>query len=210
VTRGDFERRTALPGPRIVLTGHMSFTPNHHAALHLIDRVLPRVRQTVPHVACDVVGADPRPELMARHDGRRVTVTGWVPDLRPWIAEATVYACPMLLGAGIKNKLLEAMAMGKAIVSTARGADGIEVHDGEHLLFAEDENEFAARIVELLCAPAQRHTLGTAARALAIERYSWDAAARAYERLYEQLMRQAQAPAAARRPAATATGAGAA
>jgi len=178
------------PRPRIILTGHMSFAPNHHAALRLLDRILPKVREAIPSVACDLVGADPSSELQARHDGDSVTVTGWVEDIRPWIARASVYACPMSLGAGIKNKLLESMAMAKAIVTTSRGCDGIAVRDGEQLLIADDESAFASKVIELLKNPARRRMLGASAQALAIERYSWDATTRAYDALYQRVVQE--------------------
>ena len=182
--------------PTVLFTGHLSFEPNREAALALVDEVLPRIRASVPNAVCTIVGADPPTELMRRHDGRRVFVTGRVADLRPYFDKAWVYVCPMRLGAGIKNKLLEAMAMEKAIVTTPRAVEGLPVRENEHLLLANDYPGMASRAVELLRNRERRGSLGRQARWLVSERYRWGTASLAYEQLYERLRsRQARTPA---------------
>ena len=176
-----------IQAPTLLFTGHLSFEPNREAARWLIDELLPRIRREVSHVVCAIVGADPTPDLLERQDARWVIVTGRVKDLRPYFEEASVYVCPMHLGAGIKNKLLEAMAMEKAIVTTPRAAEGLPVRDGEHLLLAEGAEGMAARVIELLYDPARREALGRQARRLVVERYSWELSSQAYEQLYQRL-----------------------
>ncbi len=185
--------------PALILTGHMSYGPNHDAAMYLIRDLLPRIRAHVPDVACWIVGAEPRPELIAQRDGDRLVVTGRVDDLRPWMAKATVYACSMRLGAGIKNKLLESMAMGKAIVTTRRGAEGLDIRHDEHALLVDDDDEgFIRHVVALLRSPQDRARLGQAARRFVLERHSWDATVAAYESLYRQVVDAAAAAQPAR------------
>ena len=179
---------TIFHAPALLFTGHMSFEPNRDAAMALIDDVLPRVRAQVPEAVCYIVGADPTADLTDRHDGRHVFVTGRVDDLRPYFAQASVYVCPMRLGAGIKNKLLEAMAMGCPIVTTRRGAEGLDVQDGTHVRLADTPEAIADGVLSLLRHPAEAAALRHAARAYVVERHSWDRVAETYEALYRLLV----------------------
>ncbi len=106
--------------------------------------------------------------------------------MRPYFGQAKVYLCPIRLGAGIKNKLLEAMAMGKAIVATSRGAEGLSFRNGEHLVIADDAEALADRTLELLRDAPRRDLLGRAARRLVMEKYNWDSAVRDYESVYRE------------------------
>ena len=173
--------------PTVLFTGHLSFEPNRDAARFLIDQLFPKIRQVIPEAVCAIVGADPTADLLAKHDGRSIFVTGRVDDLRPYFEKAGVYLCPMRLGAGIKNKLLEAMAMGKAIVTTSRGAEGLSFRDGEHLVIADDAEALVGRTLELLRDAPKRDALGRSARQLVLERYSWDSAVQEYESIYRRL-----------------------
>ena len=112
-----------------------------------------------------------------------MTVTGFVPDLRPALAEAAVYVCPLRLGAGLKNKLLEAMAIGKAVVTTTEGASGNAGTAGQHFLVQDYPASFAAAVVTLLRDPQRRQQLGAAARQLVSETYSWERAGAAFHQL---------------------------
>lgn len=185
----------ALPMPRaaepmVLFTGHMSFGPNDHAAHALLDEIMPAVRRQVPEAVCALVGAEPTPALLRRHDGRQTLVTGRVDDLRPYFQQATVYACPMRLGAGIKNKLLEAMAMGCAIVSTSSGAAGLRVKDGAQLLVRDASNALSDAVVQLMRDAALRRRLGEAARAYVAQCHSWDHVADQYDTLYTALVEE--------------------
>ena len=102
-----------------------------------------------------------------------VEAPGFVDDVRPSVARAAICIVPLRVGGGTRLKVLDAMAQGKAIVSTTLGAEGIDVQDGEHLVLADDAGAFADRIVRLLQCPAERLRLGEAARKRAEERYSW-------------------------------------
>ncbi len=174
------------PGRRILFTGALGAPANEQAALRLVRRILPRVRERVPEAAVELVGRAPGPAVRALA-GEDVRVVADVPDLRPWLWAAPVYACPMAGGTGIKNKLLEAMAAGAPAVATPLACQGLEVRDGEHLRIAADDDGFAAALAELLTDPAAGARLAGAARAYVSARHDWDAVSRAYQAVYEEI-----------------------
>jgi len=116
---------------------------------------------------------DPTPAVRALAVEYGVTVTGRVDDVRPFIAEAAVYIVPLRIGGGTRLKIFEAMAMGKPIVSTTIGAEGLPVDDGLHLLLADSDEAFAHALVRLLQNQTERARLGDAARHLVKERFDW-------------------------------------
>ncbi|MGC8839804.1 MAG: glycosyltransferase, partial [Anaerolineae bacterium] len=144
----------------LVFTGKMDFRPNVDAVLWFAEEVLPRVRERVPDVRFWVVGQRPHPRLAALRKDPVITLTGSVEDTRPYIAGAAVYVAPLRIGGGTRLKLLEAMAMARAVVATRLGAEGYEVRDGRELLLADDAETFAAAVVSLLRDPARREALG--------------------------------------------------
>jgi glycosyltransferase involved in cell wall biosynthesis len=157
----------------IVFTGKMDFRPNVDAVLWFAQEVLPLVRREVPEAHFWVVGQKPHPRLAALGDHPGVTLTGWVEDVRPYISRAAVYAVPLRIGGGTRLKVLEAMAMGKAIVSTSLGCEGFDLVPGQELLMADAPADFAAAILRLFRDSAQRQRLGRAARRFAVSRYEW-------------------------------------
>ncbi len=174
----------------LVFTGKMDFRPNVDAMLWFAEEVLPRVRQQAPHVHLWIVGQRPHPRLAPLRNNPAVTLTGYVEDTRPYIAGATVYVAPLRIGGGTRLKLLEAMAMEKAIVATRLGAEGYEVRDGEELLLADDAETFAAAVLSLLADAEKRAALGRAARRFVERCYDWQVLAPRIERLYEQAPRR--------------------
>ena len=172
---------------RIVFTGVMSYAPNVSAAELLARRVFPRVRAARPSARLAIVGRSPAPRVSALA-GPGVEVTGAVPDIRPWLTSSQVYACPMVSGTGIKNKLLEAMASELACVATPLALQGIDVEPGRDLLVGADEEALAAHIVRLLDDDERARALGRAARAYVSANHDWAAVARAYVRVYEEAM----------------------
>jgi len=188
----------ASPSNSLVFTGSMDWLPNEDAMLHFCRDILPRVRAKAPSVTLSVVGRAPTPAVTRLGDEDGITVTGRVDDVRPYVRDAAVYVVPLRVGGGTRLKIFEAMAMGKAIVSTTIGAEGLPVLDGEHLLIADDPQAFAAATVRLLQSPAERERLGTAARELVASRYEWSAVAGSLEEALVRLSTpQAGAPAAA-------------
>jgi len=170
----------------LVFTGKMDFRPNVDAVLWFAREVLPLVRREVPDAHFWVVGQRPHPRLAPLRENPAVTLTGYVEDTRPYIAGASVYVAPLRIGGGTRLKLLEAMAMGRAIVATRLGTEGYEVRDGEELLFADDAASFARAVVSLLKDPARRTALGQAARRFVEHRYDWSVLAPRIEALLEQ------------------------
>lgn len=158
----------------LVFDGTMDFRPNVDAALWFVKRVLPLVRADRPQVRFYIVGRNPSPEIVALADTPGVTVTGAVPDTRGWVARATVYVVPMRMGGGVRLKVLQAMSMGCAIVSTPMGAEGIFIRPNKDIMLARTPIDFALNILTLLQDRSQRVELGISARERAVDRYTWD------------------------------------
>jgi protein-tyrosine-phosphatase/glycosyltransferase involved in cell wall biosynthesis len=175
----------------LVFTGSMDWHPNEDAVLHFLHAVLPRIRKEVPDVSFTVVGRNPGARLRAAADEAGVLVTGTVEDIRPHVATAAVYVVPLRIGGGTRLKIFEALAMGKAVVSTGVGAEGLPLAPGSHFLQADAPEEFARAVVGLLRDPVRRRSLGEAGRRLVETRFSWPTVAEILEtRLGEALDRR--------------------
>jgi len=159
--------------PTLVFTGTMDFRPNVDAVLWFARQVLPLVRAEVANAHFVIVGQRPHRRLDELRGDPAITLTGWVEDTRPYIAEAAVYVAPLRMGGGTRLKLLEAMAMGKPVVATRLGAEGFPVTHGRELLLVDTPSDFAAAVVGLLHAPERRIELGQAGRDFVEERYDW-------------------------------------
>ena len=171
---------------QLLFVGNYLHPPNISAALRLARDILPAVRKNVPDVRLDIVGAEPPSELM-RLNSERVTVTGRVVDVRPYLDRAAVFVAPLTSGGGMRVKMLEALAAGKAIVATPLAAEGLEVCNGDQLYLAETNADFAARIAELLVHPDLRASMASRARAWACTHLGWTRSIHEYERLYDSL-----------------------
>ncbi len=168
----------------LVFTGKMDFRPNVDAVQWFVP-ILARVRQAVPDARFFVVGQRPHPRLARLAANPAVVITGRVADTRPYIAGAAVYVVPLRVGGGTRLKVLEAMALGRAIVSTRLGVEGFDVADGRELRLADTPEAFARAVIELLWDPELRARLGAAARAFVEARYGWDRIVPDMERLYD-------------------------
>jgi sugar transferase (PEP-CTERM/EpsH1 system associated) len=172
----------------LVFSGSMDWLANEQAIFFFEEQILPRIRPRVPDVSLLVVGRDPSPrlrELAVRQPA--IKVTGTVEDVRPHMAKASVYVVPLLVGGGTRLKIYEAMAMGKTIVSTRLGAEGLDVKDGENIIFADDPAGFADCVVQSLQQPEQRSKMGAAARRWVTENYSWAAVTRTLDDVLQQV-----------------------
>lgn len=162
---------------RLVFTGSMDWLPNEDAMTYFCRDILPLVRAQEPDVTLSIVGRAPTPAVKRLADLEGVEVTGRVDDVRSYIARGAVYIVPIRIGGGTRLKIFEAMAMGRAIVSTTVGAEGLPVTHGDNVLIADDPTTFARDVVRLLRDPARRVQLEHAARQLVLERYDWSAVA---------------------------------
>jgi glycosyltransferase involved in cell wall biosynthesis len=172
-----------------VFNGVLDYRPNVDAALYLVDQIWPLVLEGCPQAQLSLVGRTPASEKRRlRRPG--VTVTGEVADLRPYLDRAAVVAVPIRIGGGTRLKVVESLALGKAIVSSSLGCEGIAVTPGRDLLIADDPRSFAERILELFANEALRRELGRNGRALVEHEYSWDLAGEQIESLLEVLAAQ--------------------
>lgn len=174
------------PHPHLVFVGTLSYPPNAEAVLHFCWHILPLIRAAAPDVHLTVVGQQPPPEVCALAD-TGITVTDTVPDVRPYLAAAQVVIVPLLQGAGTRLKILEALAMGKAVVSTGIGAEGLDLTHGCELLIAERDEDFAALTVQLLQCPSLRRQLGERGRARVVRDYDWHRIGGVLETAYQAL-----------------------
>jgi glycosyltransferase involved in cell wall biosynthesis len=174
----DYWQRSGPPStrPTIAFTGAMDYPPNIDAAIHLVNEILPLVRELVPNARVLIVGRDPVPEVRSLN-GSGVTVTGAVPDVRPYLEEAAVFAAPLRFAAGIQNKVLEAMAFQLPIVAYGPAVTGVLPASGEKppVETAEGPADCANRIVSLLHRVRAGERPGDAGRDFAARHFTWAA-----------------------------------
>lgn len=173
---------------RVATTGDYSWAPTADGLRFLVEEVWPRVRAAEPSARLSVVGRAPPTAIAARHGRDGVEVRGPVPDVRPEILRASVFAVPTRAGSGLRIKVLEAMALGRAVVSTPVGCEGIEARPGEHLRVASGAESLAAEIVRLLRDSDEAARLGRAAAAHVASRYGWPQVGARLDRIYSELV----------------------
>lgn len=175
----DVEEAKSRNGPLVVFLGSMDWEPNIDGVEYFCREVWPRVLESVPEARFRVVGRDPHPRVR-RLASESIEVTGTVPSVVEHLRAADVVVVPLRVGGGTRLKIFEAMAVGKAVVSTTVGAEGLDVTHGEDILLADDAESFSAAVTSLLRDASRRDTLGRAAAALAA-RYDWSVIARRFE-----------------------------
>ncbi len=173
------------PPPSLLFVGSYSHPPNVEAASRLVSGILPRLRERHPELVLHLVGENPPAGLT----GDGVVVTGRVPDVTPYLDAAAVVAAPLASGGGMRVKVLEALAAGKALVASARAIEGLDLLSGEQVIVAESDGEFADAISTLLGDDGARAALAGRARAWAVASLAAEESARAYEALYDSLDR---------------------
>ena len=180
-------RGTAVAEGSIVFTGLMTYRPNADGVRHFVTQILPRIRRTRPDAVFTAVGwglpADVRPLL-----GNGVIHTGRVDDIRPYLAKAAVVVVPLRIGSGTRLKVLEALAMGKAVVTTSIGCEGLAVEHERHVLIADDPVEFATAVLRLLADRDEAAGLGRRGRELVERLYGWDAVAARLASFHQSLL----------------------
>lgn len=158
----------------VAMSGVMRYAPNVEAALWFLGEVWPLVRRREPEARFLLIGRDPVPALAAWGGKDGVTVTGTVDEPADWLARAQVCVAPVRAAAGLQNKLLEAMAMGKAVVATPEANEGIAAVPDRDLRLAASPQAFADAVLELLAEPARRRALGEAARRFVEAKWTWE------------------------------------
>lgn len=176
---------------RVAFVASMDWLPNQDGAAWFVGEIWPKLREKHPNIRFQLVGRNPSSlvQNLAQQEG--VEVLGTVPDVRPYLAEAAVIVVPLLVGGGTRIKIFEAMAMGKPVVSTTIGAEGLKVtHDG-HILLADTVDDFTAAVSRLLSSAEERIRLGEAARKLVDENFSAEPVARQFEAICQKTIDQA-------------------
>ncbi len=166
----DFESEAPA---HLIYIGSMDWYPNEDAVSFFADEVLPQVQKNVPDVKFSIVGGNPSTQVQQLANREGVVVTGRVPEIKPYFAEATVFVVPLRIGSGTRLKILEALAMGKAVVSTSVGAEGLTLRDGEEILIADEPKDFAEAVIKLLTDPSLRKQIGEKGRERVEQDYDW-------------------------------------
>jgi glycosyltransferase involved in cell wall biosynthesis len=175
-----------LGNSSFVFHGNLEYAPNVQTAMEFAREIFPLIQKQVPQAVFNLIGAKPAKEIreIAAWPGIRLSAN--LPDLRESLCSSRVYVCPMRYGTGVKNKLLEAMALGLPIISYPEAVKGIACTPGKHLLVADDPQEFARLSLDLLHRPGRAEEIGRAARQFVEENFSWESRADSFEGLYRQ------------------------
>jgi glycosyltransferase involved in cell wall biosynthesis len=180
-------QQPALPSRQLVFVGQMGWFPNREGVQWFLDDIFPRILEQVPDAEFVVVGKPERLRIPATLRDR-VRLTGFVPDLSTIVQDAAACVVPLCSGSGTRLKVLEAMAFGKAIVTTSIGAEGIELEPGRDAIFADDADDFARAVVDLLGNPEAAVRLGAAARTRAEVQYDWHGIEASLRDIYSQAL----------------------
>ena len=174
----------------LVFHSHLGYAPNIEAALEFANDILPLVRQGVPDAVFHLVGANPDPKITALASRPGIRISANLPDLRPAVCSGQVYVCAIRHGTGLKSKMLEAMAMRMPIVGYPGSIVGLSGVAGKHYRVAQDPQEFAAHVIDLLRNESLAEKLARAGRELVEKDYSWESRARVYEELYQRVIEE--------------------
>jgi glycosyltransferase involved in cell wall biosynthesis len=188
VMQFQLEEAEVIPSD-IVFSGKMDYRPNVDAVLWFVDEVWPKIRAERPSTTFTIVGQKPHARLERLKSEPGITLTGWVDRIEPYLAGAKVFVLPFRVGSGTRLKLIEAMAAGKALVSTAVGAEGFPVEHNRELLLVDEAEGMGTAVLHLLNQPEERQRLGQAAQQFA-QQYDWRVVVPKFLKIYEGLMSQ--------------------
>lgn len=175
----------------LVFTGSMDWLPNEDGIFYFANEIFPLILSKIPDATLCVVGRNPSRRLQdLAFRVPNIQLTGWVEDVRPYLAQRALCIVPLRIGGGTRLKIFEAMSMAKAVVSTSIGAEGLPVKNGEHLLVADKPSSFAENAVQLLGDPSSREQLGRRARLLVEKNYSWATVSHGFAQVLETVGRQ--------------------
>jgi glycosyltransferase involved in cell wall biosynthesis len=166
--------RPGIKKELIVFSGVMDYEPNHDAMIYCLEEIWPKIKKEIPYAMLKIIGRYPRRNLIDLASKRKdVEVTGEVDDIRNAIKGARVFLAPMRIGSGMKNKILEAMAMGIPVVTTSEGAAGIEIENGKNCIITENPDEIAKNVISLLNNDSKWNEISKLGRELVFKKYSW-------------------------------------
>ncbi len=182
----------------ISFVGRMDYYPNQECMARFCRETWPLLRSRRPAMKLLIVGADPSPEMKALGGLPGVTVTGSVPDVRPYVRGSAVMVAPLAIARGTQNKILESMAMGVPVVTSRVAAGGVDASAPEHLLVADTPEEIAAAVLRIVESPAERARLAAAGRERMLANHSWTGSMRRLDGIIERCMASAPQPGAVR------------
>lgn len=178
----------------VTFIGRMDYYPNQRAMLRFCAEVLPRVQAALPDARLQIVGADPSPEILRLSELPGVAVTGSVSDIRPFALQGALSVAPLDIARGTQNKILESMAMGVPVVCTTIAARGVDAEPGEHLLTADEPDDFACAVLRLMQHADTRQRFAEAGRARVVSNHSWQSALVRLDALVASCLRGSQRP----------------
>jgi glycosyltransferase involved in cell wall biosynthesis len=170
----------------IIFSGKMSYHANVSGVLNFAQQVLPHIWAENPEVRFQIVGKDPPEAIQRLAEDNRIQVTGYVDDLRPYLAQATVAVCSVPYAVGVQFKVLEAMAMGTPVVCTLASFSGLQAQEEDEILVADGPKTFAAHVLRVISDQALRERLQVAGRRYVENHHSWEAGARRLEKVYQR------------------------
>ncbi len=170
----------------IVFLGRMDYFPNIDGVSHFARQIFPAIRQSEPKAELRIIGSNPTRAVRSLAQLPGVSVTGYVPDVRPYLADAAVGVAPLRIARGTQNKILELMAMGVPVVATPEAAEGVQVVPGRHILVADSHEGFARQVIELLRKPKLREEISQAARQQLQTVHCWSLSMQILDNLLEQ------------------------
>jgi sugar transferase (PEP-CTERM/EpsH1 system associated) len=160
--------------PAIIFTGAMDYFANIDGILYFHQEIFPLIKAEIPKAKLYIVGSNPPRKILRLGDGADVIVTGYVEDIRPYLASASISVVPLRIARGIQNKILEAMAMELPVVTTSLALEGIDATPGKELMVADDPSNFARLVIQLLGSKDMREQIGRNARRFVLEKHSWE------------------------------------
>jgi glycosyltransferase involved in cell wall biosynthesis len=168
----------------IVFLGKMNYSPNIDAVIYFANRIFPLIIKIEDDLKFIIVGSNPTKEILKLGRRKNIKVTGFVEDPYEYLEKAKIVVAPLRFGAGTQYKILEAMALGKVVVTTSKGARGISGEDGKHFIIVDNEKEMSKKILDLIDDKLKRDRIGNNAKKLINSKYRWDIIG---EKLYKEL-----------------------
>lgn len=174
---------------RLIFTGTMSYFPNYDGIIYFYEHIFPLIRIKVPDVELYVVGRNPPKGIRGMSHDKSVTVTGFVPDVRPYVSAASVFVCPLRAATGLPIKILEAMAMGLPVVATSKALEGVNARSDQDVLVSDDPEEFASLVVKLLLDEDLRRKFSGRGHKLVERNYNWSKAVDKLDKIYQEVVK---------------------